>query len=56
MSSTESGVRTSVVRAQQSTAAVASHHDQEAGDFGSAKPGPRREFVRFPSVLQTLSK
>jgi len=41
----ESRIRPRAVRAQQGAAVVASHHDQEAGDSGSAKLGPRRKFI-----------
>jgi hypothetical protein len=39
----EPGIRPRAVCAQQGAAVVASYHDQEAGDSGSSKFGPRRK-------------
>lgn len=41
----EPGICPRAVCAQQGAAVVASHHDQEASDSGSAKFGPRRKFT-----------
>jgi len=50
----EPGFRPRAVRAQQGAAVVVSHHDQEAGDSGSSKFGPRRKSTALYNIVLLL--